>query len=95
MEMYVYYRAATEHAQPLKARVLAMQAQLKVQYRIQAALKHRPAEESGMHTWMEVYLAVPEGFEARLQQAVHEADLPALIHGPRHIEYFLDSASCA
>ena len=95
MEMYVYYRVATSHAQQLKSRVLAMQARLKEQYAIDVALKRRPDEAAGMHTWMEVYLAVPEGFEARLQQAVQEADLPALIHGPRHIEYFLDSASCA
>jgi len=95
MEMYVYYRVASGHAQQLKSRVLQMQARLSEQYPIRAALKRRPVEESGMHTWMEVYLAVPEDFEARLQQAVQDADLPALIHGPRHIEYFLDSASCA
>ena len=95
MELYIYYRAATEHAQQLKSRVLAMQSQLQAQHPVQAQLKRRPEAEAGMHTWMEVYLAVPEGFENRLQQAVHDADLPALIHGPRHIEYFLDSASCA
>lgn len=95
MELYVYYRAAGTDAPQLKARVLAMQAQLTSEYGIQAALKRRPKEEAGMQTWMEVYLSVPDGFEPVLQQAVHEAGLPALIHGPRHVEHFLDSASCA
>lgn len=95
MELYVYYRVSREHGQPLKERVLTMQAQLREVYGVQTALKRRPEEEAGMFTWMEIYLAVPEDFEAGLQQAVHEADLPALIHGPRHVERFLDSASCA
>ena len=95
MELYVYYRAACADAPQLKARVLAMQAQLSSEFGIQTALKRRPNEEAGMHTWMEVYLCIPDGFEPVLQQAVHEADLPALIHGPRHVEHFLDSASCA
>lgn len=94
MELYVYYRVATGDARALKAGVLAMQAQLTTQYGIQVALKRCPTEEAGMHTWMEVYLSVPDGFETFLQQAVHEANLPALIHGTRHVERFLDSASC-
>lgn len=91
----MYYRVASEHAQLLKERVLDMQGQLKEKYGIQAALKRRPEEEAGMFTWMEIYSAVPEDFEAGLQQAVQEAQLPALIHGTRHVERFLDSASCA
>lgn len=95
MELYVYYRAASADARQLASRVLAMQAQLKNLYGVQAALKRRPNEEAGMHTWMEVYVAIPNGFETILQQAVQKADLPALIHGPRHVERFMDSASCA
>lgn len=95
MELYVYYRVAVSDTDALKASVLDMQARLTKQYGIQAALKRRPAEEAGMFTWMEVYLSVPDGFETFLQQAVHEANLPALIHGTRHVERFLDSASCA
>lgn len=95
MELYIYYRAASADAQRLVSRVMDMQAQLMNLYRVQASLKRRPNEESGTYTWMEVYLAVPEGFEAILQQAVHKADLPALIHGSRHVERFMDSASCA
>lgn len=95
MELYVYYRVASADALQLKMRALEMQANLTDQYGIQAALKRRPQEEAGMHTWMEVYLSVPEGFAPVLEQAVHDADLPALIHGTRHVEYFVDSASCA
>jgi hypothetical protein len=95
MELYVYYRVASADATTLRTQVLAMQAQLTNQYGVQAALKRRPQEEAGMHTWMEVYLSVPEGFEPVLKQAVHDADLPALIHGARHVEHFVDSASCA
>lgn len=95
MELYVYYRVASADALQLKTRALEMQAKLIDQYGIQAALKRRPQEEAGMHTWMEVYLSVPEEFEPVLEQAVHDADLPALIHGARHVEYFVDSASCA
>jgi hypothetical protein len=95
MELYVYYRVASDDAGQLKMRVLEMQAKLTGQYGVQAGLKRRPREEAGMHTWMEVYLSVPEEFEPVLEQAVHDADLPALIHGARHVEYFVDSVSCA
>lgn len=95
MELYVYYRVASADAPQLKRRVLEMQAKLTDQYGVQAALKRRPQEEAGMHTWMEVYLSVPDGFESGLEQAVHGANLPALIHGHRHVERFVDSASCA
>lgn len=94
MELYVYYRAADADAPRIKKRVLAMQAKLIDQHGVQAALKRRPQEEAGMHTWMEIYTSVPDGFTSALEQAVHDANLPALIHGSRHIERFVDSASC-
>lgn len=95
MELYVYYRGAVEHAPLITERVWKMQARLREKYGVQAALKRRPEEDAGTFTWMEVYSAVPEDFESGLQQAVQEAQLPALIHGIRHVERFLDSASCA
>lgn len=95
MELYVYYRALGTQAEALTTRVLAMQAQLSQQYGVEASLKRRPREEAGMHTWMEVYRSAPDGFDGTLQQAAQDADLSCLIHGERHVEHFLDIASCA
>ena len=44
---------------------------------------------------MEIYLAIPEGFDATLAHAVEHAELDALIDGARHAEYFMDIAPCA
>ena len=48
-----------------------------------------------MHTWMEVYLDVAEGFAAELEQAVRASQLAGLIDGKRHTEHFLDLSLCA
>lgn len=95
MDLYIYYRAHCEHAQALQMQVAAMQAILSQEYGIAGALKRRPDEKEGRHTWMEVYLAVPQGFEAPLARAVAQAKLDSFIDGARHTEYFLDISSCA
>ena len=95
MDVYVYYRVASADAQALKALILPMQLRLTQHYGVVAALKRRPHEEAGMQTWMEVYSLVPEEFDDILQQAASKAGLPALIHGERHVEHFLDIAPCA
>jgi hypothetical protein len=59
------------------------------------ALKRRPEAKDGRHTWMEVYLAVPDGFDAVLERSVEQAQLARLIDGERHAERFMDAASCA
>ena len=95
MDLYIYYRVPSAAATELRQRVQAMQAQLAAGSGVVAALKKRPVEKDGMQTWMEVYPAVPDGFENLLEQAVAHAGLAALIDGERHTEHFLDFTSCA
>lgn len=95
MDMYVYYRVAASRADALQAQVGAMQAGLLRQYGVGGGLKRRPAEKDGQHTWMEIYLALPDGFDAIIERAVSQAELAALIEGERHVEYFVDVFPCA
>lgn len=95
MDLYIYYRVDPTHAQALHSGVAAMQQCLAREYGIVTGLKRRPEEKNGRQTWMEIYQAVPDGFDAVLERGVEQAGLPALIDGPRHTEYFLDVSSCA
>jgi hypothetical protein len=95
IDLYVYYRVRSEHAQMLQARVRHMQSSLSAECGIDTALKRRPEEKDGRHTWMEVYLAAPPGFDAVLERAVARAGLADIIDGERHTEYFLDCSTCA
>lgn len=95
IDLYVYYRVRCEDAQLLHAAVGPMQRCLSQEYGIVTALKRRPEAKDGRHTWMEVYLAVPDGFEAIVERAVAQAGVSALIDGPRYTEYFLDHSPCA
>ena len=94
-DLYVYYRVRVGDATQLQAQVATMQSRLTQEYAVAAALKRRPEAKDGRHTWMEVYLAVPDGFETALNQAVEQVKLAQLIDGERHAEIFLDAASCA
>ena len=95
MDLYIYYRVRSEQAQTLQSKATAMQHTLAAEHGIATALKRRPEEKDGQHTWMEVYLAVPQDFETLIEHAAVQAGLSALIDGPRHIEYFLDCSTCA
>lgn len=95
MDLYIYYRVRTERAPELHARVARMQRCLSQEYGIVSALKRRPQEKEGRQTWMEVYQAVPDGFEAVLEGAAAQAGLADLIDGQRNTEYFLDIPTCA
>jgi hypothetical protein len=94
MDLYIYYRVQTSKAAVLAAQVLTMQARLAKEYGVATALKRRLSEKDGRHTWMEVYLAVPDGFDAILEHATARAGLAELIDGERHTEYFMDSSLC-
>jgi hypothetical protein len=94
-DLYVYYRVSSERGQELQVRVLAMQKDLAAEYGIATALKRRPEEKDGRYTWMEVYLAAPQGFTDVLERAVEQARLADIIEGPRHTEYFMDCSTCA
>ncbi|RJG06154.1 DUF4936 family protein [Noviherbaspirillum cavernae] len=94
-DLYIYYRVRCEDAELLKAKVGAMQRCIFQEYGIVTGLKRRPEEKGGRHTWMEIYLAVPDDFEAILERAATQEKLDALIDGQRNIEYFLDYSTCA
>ena len=49
----------------------------------------RPEIKDGLQTWMEVYVDVPDTFEARLAEAVRSAELNTMIEGERHTERFV------
>ena len=93
-DLYIYYRARTTDADQLSKAVLRMQQELTDQYGISSALKRRPHIQNDMHTWMEVYLAAPDDFENTLSQAVSAYGLSVYISGERHVEHFVDVASC-
>lgn len=95
MDLYIYYKVPGADSAALQACVAVMQQRLARDYGIVTGLKRRPEEKDGRHTWMEIYEAVPEGFEAVLEREVTQSGLASLIDGPRHIEYFLDVSSCA
>lgn len=95
MDLYVYYRVDCAHAEALHALATAMQQALARQSGVATGLKRRPQVKDGRHTWMEIYLNIPEGFDMLLQQALSASGMDALIDGERHLEYFLDVSSCA
>lgn len=95
MDLYVYYRVQVADAAVFLTKITEMQDNLSREYGIRTALKRRPEEQDGLHTWMEVYLEVAEDFEATLEQAVASSQLPTMIAGKRHVEHFLDLTLCA
>lgn len=96
MDLYIYYRVRVADAEAFQAKIAAMQDNFARQYGIATALKRRPVEQDGMHTWMEVYLGVAEDFAVKLEQAVAaDHQLSSFIDGKRHTEYFLDLSLCA
>ncbi len=95
MDLYIYYRVPSAHAELLRARAASMQRCLSQEYGIVTGLKRRPQEKDGRQTWMEIYQDIPDGFEAALERAVAQAGLAGLIDGQRNTEYFLDVPTCA
>ena len=95
MDLYIYYRAAAEHAPAVLAEATALQRLLHGACGVQSALKRRPEAVDGRHTWMEVYQAVPDGFTQQLDRMLGHTGLVDLIDGTRHTEFFLDCPPCA
>ncbi|MES2538811.1 MAG: DUF4936 family protein [Pseudomonadota bacterium] len=95
MDLYIYYRVPGAQAARLQAAIGTLQARIVREHGVAAGLKRRPGEQDGKQTWMEIYQAIPEGFEAVLAQRVLEADLASMIDGERHTEHFLDLNPCA
>ena len=95
MDVYVYYRVRDALSAELQTRANALQAGLRRACGVHAQLKRRPESSNGFQTWMEVYLDIPDDFDAALERAVAGANLLPLIDGSRHVEYFLDCSPCA
>jgi hypothetical protein len=95
VDLYVYYKVRDEDTPSLAPLVRAMQAQLVADQGVNAQLKRRPGNNDGLQTWMEVYPAVPAGFDAALARAVRDAGLEARLAGPRRTEVFTELPPCA
>jgi hypothetical protein len=95
MDLYIYYRVKSGRHALLQSKISAMQARIASEHGVLTALKRRPEEENGQQTWMEIYHAIPEGFDRVLAPLVIEAELATLIDGERHLEYFMDLSPCA
>lgn len=93
-DLYIYYQVREADSAALHGAVTAMQAGLAGACGAAPQLKRRPQARDGLHTWMEIYPAVPDGFEAALAAAVLQSGLPQWIAGPRHTEVFTDFAPC-
>jgi hypothetical protein len=94
-DLYIYYQVRDEHAAALSLRVRAMQGRLAAERGVAGQLKRRPEAKDGLQTWMEIYPATTDGFDAALSTAVQEAALSELIAGNRHTEIFTDLHTCA
>lgn len=90
-DLYIYYRVHDDDAALLWPRVGAMQQQLGVAGQV----RRRPHSVDGVQTWMEIYPAVADGFQARLDEAVERGALAQFIQGPRHTEVFTELSPCA
>src|SRR5690606_32302974 len=66
-DLYIYYRVRAEDAQRFQPQAAALQRRIAQGYDIATALKRRPDTKDGLHTWMEVYLNVPQGFESTIE----------------------------
>lgn len=95
IDLYVYYKVREQDAAALEPRVRALQAALSARFGVDGQLKRRPDTRDGLQTWMEVYPAVTEAFQAALADAAREAGMDASLAGPRRAEVFMDLTPCA
>ncbi|NHZ32842.1 DUF4936 family protein [Massilia rubra] len=95
VDLYIYYKVRDEHAARLAPLVRAMQADLALPTGVTGSLKRRPGAQDGRQTWMEIYLATPNGFDTALAAGVRQAGLDQFTDGPRHSEVFMDISTCA
>ncbi|MES2037502.1 MAG: DUF4936 family protein [Pseudomonadota bacterium] len=95
MNCYIYFKAsAGKEAEVLQQEQL-LQNLMRQADQQSPGLQRRPAEQDGMHTWMEIYHQVTSDFEQRLELAYAQTGLQQLQSGERHMEYFMDVNLCA
>ncbi|MFT5588955.1 MAG: hypothetical protein ACI9ZF_001127 [Bradyrhizobium sp.] len=95
MDIYVYYSIRTDDAALARQRVDTLQQRLNAGYDIRSRLRRQPEEKNGLQTWMEIYLAVPAGFEDVIERAAAEEGVTAMAQGSRHVEQFVEVTTCA
>ncbi|MEC5217091.1 hypothetical protein RCH09_002048 [Actimicrobium sp. GrIS 1.19] len=95
MDLYIYYTIQAGDAALALQRVTQLQQQLAAAYDIVPQRKRRVDQSDGVQTWMEIYPAVPPGFDRVIAQAAAEHGLTALAQGERHVEYFSELTPCA
>ena len=91
-ELFVYFKAPTEHEGAVRSHLLAMQHALRQAHPTLATrLLMRPEASQGLHTWMEVYAGVEElGSGSHVDEAISQVarGLAPFMVGERKIEVF-------
>lgn len=95
MDCYIYYKTEARFESQVFQQQTELSAMLRRNGQPRMHLQRRPEVNQGLHTWMEIYRQIPEGFETDLNRLVQHSELMTLIHGERHVEYFMDAISCA
>lgn len=96
-ELFIYYRIASSEAAAARDIVLAYQARLRARHPgLTARLLHRPEEQLGRQTWMEIYKheaahGIGDALAAEIEREAQS--LSPHIDGTRHIEVFFACAS--
>lgn len=87
MDCYIYYKAASEHAQQVQSCFARLQSNL-LNLAIAPRLQRRPQASNSLHTWMEIYQDIPENFEPILAVAVSASGILDVLASDRRLEYF-------
>lgn len=95
MNCYIYFKAGTDKEAEVLQQERLLQNLMRQVDQQGPGLQKRPAEQDGMHTWMEIYYQVAPDFEQRLELAYAQTGLQQLQSGERHMEYFVDVDLCA
>lgn len=95
MNCYIYFKASAGKEAEVLQQERLLQNLMRQENEKSPALQRRPAEQDGMHTWMEIYHQVKSDFEQRLELAYAQTGLQQLQSGERHMEYFVDVDLCA
>ena len=95
--LFVYYKLPVQEHAVWRPKVEAFQLALQKAWPgLTASLMQRPeATPEGIETWMEIYSHATQAFITALEKAAEQAELQRYIDGARHVETFVDLATCA
>ncbi len=92
-ELFVYFKAPTEHETAVRSHLQAMHHALQQDHpALVTRLLMRPEASQGLHTWMEVYTGVADlGSDSPIDEAISRAAqvLAPFIVGARKTEVFV------